>query len=89
MLKSRSGPVEETRYPLPPDRAFVVQFRPSAESGPLHFMGRIEHIASGTAGPFASVDELVGFVTQVLASAAVEHDPDASTLTTVPVRGGS
>jgi hypothetical protein len=85
MLKSRPGPVEAPRYPLPPDRAFVVQFRPSTGSGPAPFTGRIEHIASGTAGPFGSVDELVGFVTRVLATAAVEHDPDASPL----VRGGS
>lgn len=89
MLKSRSGPVEAPQYPLPADRAFVVQFRPSAGSGPAPFAGRIEHIASGAAGPFASVEELVGFVTQVLTPPAAEHDPDASTLATALVRGRS
>lgn len=86
MLKS---PVEATQYPLPADRAFVVQFRPSTGSGPELFTGRIEHIASGAAGPFASVEELVGFVTQVLTPPPADHDPDASTLTTAPVRRGS
>ena len=66
MLKSRSGPALASQPPLPPDRAFVVQFRPPTASGAGLFMGRIEHITSGVARPFASLDDLVGFVTQVL-----------------------
>lgn len=61
--------------PLPPDRAFVVQFRTPAASGPGLFAGRIEHLTSGAAGSFASVDDLVGFVTRVLAPDAGGEEP--------------
>jgi len=55
--------------PLPVERAFVVQFRAQPDGGDL-FVGRIEHIASGAACRFASVEELVAFVGKVLDSTA-------------------
>lgn len=53
--------------PLLPNLAFVVQFREGAdlERGP--FMGRVEHVVSGQATRFQSLDELVAFMAQVLA----------------------
>lgn len=52
--------------PLSPQRAFVVQFRTGAgaESGP--FAGRVEHMVSGQATRFHSLEELVAFITRVL-----------------------
>ena len=54
--------------PLPPERAFVIQLRAPADGDAELFTGRAEHIASGIAGRFASVQELIGFVRQVLAT---------------------
>jgi hypothetical protein len=56
--------------PLPPDRAFVVQFRAEGDAGTELFAGRVEHITSGAAECFASAEGLINFVTRVLASAA-------------------
>lgn len=53
--------------PLSPQRAFVVQFRVGTGATPTHFVGRIEHMISGQAGHFGSVEELVAFLTRVLA----------------------
>ncbi len=52
---------------LMPGGAFVVQFR--ADSDPLadQVGGRVEHIQSGRAAHFASLDELLGFVSSALA----------------------
>lgn len=49
---------------LSPHRAFVVQFRMGAE--PERFMGRVEHITSGQAARFQSLEELLGFIRRVL-----------------------
>ena len=46
-------------------RAFVVQFR--SGSGPGRFAGRVEHMASARAARFGSQEELLGFLTRVLA----------------------
>jgi hypothetical protein len=52
---------------LSPQRAFVVQFREGTwgEHGP--FAGRVEHISSGQAAHFYSMDELVAVITRILA----------------------
>jgi len=51
---------------LPVSRAFVVQF--SAETLPSvnRFTGRVEHIESARSRRFATLDELVAFVTSCL-----------------------
>ncbi len=51
--------------PLPPDRAFVIPLRTTADGDEL-FVGRAEHIASDRAARFASMPELVAFVRHVL-----------------------
>ncbi len=59
--------------PLPPDRAFVIQLRTTADGDEL-FVGRAEHIASGRAARFASMTELVAFVRHVLAAQDTSAD---------------
>ena len=51
--------------PLSPEGAFVVHFR--AGSGPARFAGRVEHMPSARATHFGSVEELLAFITRVLA----------------------
>jgi hypothetical protein len=65
MRVSATELMEETS-PLSPQRAFVVQFRAGAGVEPVRFTGRVEHMASGQATRFESVEDLVTFVTQVL-----------------------
>jgi hypothetical protein len=65
-----SGPARDraTIEELPPlstQRAFVVQFR--SGSGPGRFAGRVEHMPSAHAVHFGSKDELLAFLTRVLA----------------------
>ena len=51
---------------LPTNRAFVVQFRSQPAVTPLHCEGRVEHVVSGQATHFHSLDELLTFMTQIL-----------------------
>ena len=48
--------------------AFVVQFRPETNVEAGRFEGRIEHISSSRSIRFESLDQLLGFVAEVLAS---------------------
>lgn len=52
---------------LTPDGAFVVQFEAGTDiaSGPVG--GRVEHVQSGRAAHFGSIDELLHFLTATLA----------------------
>ena len=63
--------------PLSPQRAFVVQFREDTvvKAGRFvgHVAGRIEHVRSGQAAHFWTLDELLGFIVQVLTT--VDADP--------------
>jgi hypothetical protein len=59
--------LEATEAPLPAERAFVVQLRAQADPRADLFVGRAEHMASGTAARFGSAQELIAFITQVLA----------------------
>jgi len=68
----RPGP-EASQAPLPAERAFVVQFRAQADPSRELFVGRAEHFASGAAVRFGSPEELIGFITDVLAG----RDPSA------------
>jgi hypothetical protein len=47
--------------------AFVIQFRPQTDIEAGRFEGRVEHIASYKATRFSSLDELLRFITSVLA----------------------
>ncbi len=52
---------------LPVRRAFVVQFRAEADVEGGRFAGRVEHVVSGQASLFHSLNELLAFFAQVLA----------------------
>jgi hypothetical protein len=51
---------------LPTNRAFVVQFRVGPTGEPSAWKGRVEHVVSGQATRFRSVEELLAFMSRVL-----------------------
>jgi hypothetical protein len=51
---------------LPVQRAFVVQLSATAEVAPGRLEGRIEHVVSGQATHFASLEDLLAFMARVL-----------------------
>jgi hypothetical protein len=53
---------------FPTQRAFVVQVHADAVVGQGHVWGRVEHIVSGRAAYFHTMEELVQFIVQVLTS---------------------
>ena len=61
-------PPEETPSALSPHRAFVVQFRAETDVGQGRYTGRMEHVVSGQATQFHSLEELLAFTTGVLAT---------------------
>ena len=54
--------------PLSPHRAFVVQFRVETDVERGRFVGRVEHVVSGQATHFQSLEELLAFIGRVLAT---------------------
>jgi hypothetical protein len=60
-------PTEEPSV-LSPYRAFVVQFRAETNIEEGHCTGRVEHVVSGQATHFASLEELLAFVAYILAT---------------------
>ena len=54
------------RSPLVPERAFVVQFRAAADLSRDQTSGRVEHVMSGQAMHFDTLDQLLTFVSTVL-----------------------
>ena len=61
MLPSADNPA-----PLSVTRAFVVQFRADTVAEPDHLAGRVEHVVSGQATDFQSLETLLAFVGRVL-----------------------
>ncbi|MGE0680770.1 MAG: hypothetical protein AB7P69_07660 [Candidatus Binatia bacterium] len=51
---------------LPSNRAFVVQFRPTAEPTQTDCSGRVEHLVSGQAVRFNSWEHLQHFIHEML-----------------------
>jgi hypothetical protein len=51
---------------LPADRAFVVQFLATAAVDAGRLEGRVEHVVSGQATHFASLEDLLAFMARVL-----------------------
>ena len=56
--------------PLSPHWAFVVQWREGTALTPDALHGRVEHITSGQAALFSSLEELRAFMAHVLTSPA-------------------
>jgi len=55
-----------TRAPLPPEWAFVIQLSGVTDLERGRMEGRVEHIVSGEATRFDSLDALVDFLARVL-----------------------
>jgi hypothetical protein len=51
--------------PLSPHRAFVVQLREHSDVERGQWVGRVEHVTSGEAIHFQSLEELLAFVARV------------------------
>jgi len=49
--------------PLSPHRAFVVQLREQADVEQGQWAGRVEHVTSGRATHFQSLEEMMTFIT--------------------------
>jgi hypothetical protein len=63
------SPLEQ--HPLfAPAQAFVVQFRRETVVDTGRIAGRVEHVVSGKAARFQSLDELMAFMTEVLREVA-------------------
>jgi hypothetical protein len=56
----------EAARPLPVQRAFVVQFGAQTDVALGHFEGRVEHVVSGHARRFQTLEEFVGSLVQML-----------------------
>jgi hypothetical protein len=54
--------------PLPVHRAFVVQLHATAVVAQGQLSGRVEHVLSGQAAHFQTLDELLAFMARVLAT---------------------
>jgi hypothetical protein len=52
--------------PLSPQRAFVIQFHADTEFGTGPVSGRVEHVVSGQATAFSSLEALLAFMARVL-----------------------
>jgi len=59
-------PELESRPPLSPQRAFVVLFHADTEFGAGRVSGRVEHVVSGQATAFSSLEALLAFMSRVL-----------------------
>jgi hypothetical protein len=70
---------------LPVHRAFVVQFRAEAQVHREPCAGRVEHVVSGQAMHFSSLEELLAFMARILTEACTE--PGNSPVGGGPCRG--
>jgi hypothetical protein len=61
---------------LPVERAFVVQFRAEAALEPGGPLGRVEHVVSGQATHFHTLEELLAFLTQQLTTRRTCASPE-------------
>ena len=61
-------PSAENPFALSPHRAFVVQFRAETDIEQGRCTGRVEHVVSGQAMQFHSLEELLAFTARVLAT---------------------
>jgi hypothetical protein len=70
-------PQTEEKPPLSPQWAFVLQFRAGANIAQGYCEGRIEHVVSGHATHFQSVEELLTFITKILDSVRTQSSDES------------
>jgi len=63
----------EGRPPLSVHRAFVVQFREETDVDRGQLEGRVEHVTSGQATHFHSLEDLLAFMGKVLSKVNAER----------------
>lgn len=66
-------PPADTVHPLPAQRAFLVQVHAEAAVAQGRLTGRVEHVVSGQATHFASLEELLAFMARVLTTLPPPH----------------
>jgi hypothetical protein len=66
------GEVAASSASLPVSRSFVVQLSGDTAPGERRFRGRVEHIDSGRSQRFESIDDLITFLSEVLAGRDAE-----------------
>jgi len=66
-------PVQAPPSLMLPPWAFVVQFRVETDLAQGRCTGRVEHVVSGQAAHFQSLEELVAFMTEVLTTVHAQH----------------
>ncbi len=59
-------PPADRPSPLSVHRAFVVQFRAGTDIEHGRYAGRVEHVTSGQATSFHTLDDLLRFIARVL-----------------------
>ena len=72
--------------PLPVERAFVVQLHATADVTQARLVGRVEHVVSGQARHFHTLQELLAFMAQVLTPQAPRRRPRRTPDSGVPPR---
>jgi hypothetical protein len=65
--------------PLPAERAFVVQLHVETDVAQGRFAGRIEHVVSGQATHFDTLEGLLAFIERVITGLRAEppEEPDS------------
>ena len=64
--------------PFPSERTFVVQFRAETDVERGRFVGRVEHVVSGQAAQFQSLEELLAFMARVLSTVRAKRPEGGS-----------
>jgi hypothetical protein len=64
--------------PLPAERAFVVQLHVETEVARGRILGRVEHVLSGQAAHFDTLEDLLRFIERVLTSLCARPSAEAS-----------
>ncbi len=86
MAKSSRSFERTAQVALPAERAFVVQLRADADLARGVVRGRVEHMLSGAAARFESLEQLVGCMQDALAAAARRSTPPAPIRPAAPAR---
>ena len=60
--------------PLSIHRSFIIRLYPSVDPDAVEISGRVEHVVSGKAQEFHSVEELLRFIRQLLRSEDSESE---------------